>query len=70
MVANKKKSSAIDLQLREFEAKLRREMLKQRLDALRQHEEHPDGALPTIHVSLGQLAASNPAHHRPQAHGD
>jgi predicted CoA-substrate-specific enzyme activase len=58
IVAAKKKKSAVEEQLREFERKLRSQLLKERLAAL-QKEEHPDGALPTIHVSLGQLAASN-----------
>ena len=60
MIANKKKSSVIEVQLREFEAKLRRQMLKEKLASLEQHQEHADGVLPTIHVSLGQLAASRP----------
>jgi predicted nucleotide-binding protein (sugar kinase/HSP70/actin superfamily) len=60
MVANKKKQGAIDQQLRDFEARLRREMLKERLASIEQHEEHKDGTLPTIHVTIGQLAASNP----------
>ena len=54
-----RKSNAIDEQLREFEARLRRELLRDKLAAMQQHDEHPDGALPTIHVSLGQLAAAN-----------
>ena len=69
MVANKKKSTAIDQQMREFEARLRRELLRDKLAAMQQHDEHPDGVLPTIHVSLGQLAASRPAP-RPHASGD
>jgi hypothetical protein len=69
LVANKKKSTAIDQQLREFEARLRRELLRDKLAAMQQHDEHPDGVLPTIHVSLGQLAASRPPQ-RPHASGD
>jgi predicted CoA-substrate-specific enzyme activase len=69
MVANKGKVKNIESALLEFEAKLRRELLKERLAAMPQHEEHKDGTLPTIHVSLGQLAASNPAN-RPRVSGD
>jgi predicted CoA-substrate-specific enzyme activase len=61
MVANKKKQAEIDARLREYEERLRRELLKERLAAI-QRAEHPGGALPQIHVSVGQLAAS--------AHGD
>jgi predicted CoA-substrate-specific enzyme activase len=61
MVANKKKSQKIESELAEFERKLRAQLLKERLSAIRQMDEHPGGALPTIHVSIGQLAASNPA---------
>jgi len=39
---------------------LRRQLLKDKLAALQQYEEHKNGALPTIHVSLGQLVASRP----------
>jgi len=71
MMANRKKNSEIDGQLRDFEARLRREMLRDRLAAMQQHEEHPEGALPTIHVSLGQLAASQPPpQQRTHAAGD
>jgi hypothetical protein len=60
MVANKKKTSVIEVQLRDFEEKLRRQLLKDKLASIEQHQEHADGVLPTIHVSLGQLAASRP----------
>jgi predicted nucleotide-binding protein (sugar kinase/HSP70/actin superfamily) len=69
MVANKGKVKNIESAMLEFEAKLRRDILKERLAAMPQHEEHKDGTLPTIHVSLGQLAASNPAN-RPRVSGD
>jgi predicted CoA-substrate-specific enzyme activase len=69
MVANKKKQTDIDARLREYEQRLRRELLRERLAAVQQQEEHPDGALPQIHVSVGQLAASAPMA-RPHAHGD
>jgi hypothetical protein len=45
--------------LREFEAKLRREMLREKLDGMTDAFE--TGAMPQIHVSVGTLAASNPA---------
>jgi predicted CoA-substrate-specific enzyme activase len=59
MVRNKQKSNRIDKQLREFEARLRREMLREKLDSL--SEAFETGAMPQIHVSVGQLAASKPA---------
>jgi xylose isomerase len=64
MVAAKKKSASIEQQLREFEERLRRQLLKEKLASLQQ-EEYAAGAMPTIHVSVGALAASQP---RPPAH--
>ncbi|MBL8296171.1 MAG: CoA activase [Bryobacterales bacterium] len=64
IVNNKKKSATIENQLKEFEDRLRRQMLKERLSHM-QREEHSEGVLPTIHVSVGALAASQP---RPPAH--
>jgi predicted CoA-substrate-specific enzyme activase len=69
MVANKKKAHTIEAQLKEFEDRLRRQLLKERLAEL-QREEHPEGALPQIHVSLGQLAASRPTQPPVHASGD
>ena len=69
MVANKNKSSRIDAQLKEFEDRLRRQLLKERLAELQQ-QEHPDGALPQIHVSVGALAASRPQARSVHASGD
>ena len=60
MIASKKKTSVIEVQLKEFEAQLRRQMLKEKLASMEQQHENPGGVLPTIHVSLGQLAASRP----------
>jgi hypothetical protein len=61
MVRNKQKASTIEQQLREFEAKLRRQMLREKLE---QNELVRDafetGAMPQIHVSLGALAESRP----------
>ena len=59
IVRNKNKAKTIEDQLKEFEARLRREMMRERLDTLGGAFE--SGAMPQIHVSLGQLAASNPA---------
>jgi predicted CoA-substrate-specific enzyme activase len=59
MVASREKKTGIEAQLREFEARLRRQLLKEKLAEM-QKEEHPDGALPQIHVSVGALAASRP----------
>ena len=42
-----------------FVARLRRQMLRERLDSLSGAFE--SGAMPQIHVSVGQLAASRPA---------
>jgi activator of 2-hydroxyglutaryl-CoA dehydratase/predicted nucleotide-binding protein (sugar kinase/HSP70/actin superfamily) len=59
MIRNKNKVGHIEEQLREFEAKLRREMLREKLDGMTDAFE--TGAMPQIHVSVGTLAASNPA---------
>ena len=45
MVAAKKKHLTIDARAREFEQRLRRQLLKERLAEFRLVEEHPDGAL-------------------------
>jgi hypothetical protein len=69
MIAAKKKQLSIDAQLREFEQRLRRQLLKERLAEF-QLEEHPDGALPQIHVSVAALAASTPRAAVHHASGD
>jgi activator of 2-hydroxyglutaryl-CoA dehydratase/predicted nucleotide-binding protein (sugar kinase/HSP70/actin superfamily) len=63
MVRNKNKAKTIEQQLQEFEARLRREMLRPKPDAsvdalVRQSFE--TGSMPQIHVSLGALQASRP----------
>ncbi|MEI9973636.1 MAG: hypothetical protein WDO73_17270 [Ignavibacteriota bacterium] len=58
MVRNKNKSKTIEDQLKEFESRLRREVMREMLDSLGSAFE--SGAMPQIHVSLGTLAASNP----------
>ena len=60
MVRNKKKTNTIDQQLKEFEAKLRRQMLRDQMDDSRVQESFENGSMPQIHVSIGALAASNP----------
>jgi predicted CoA-substrate-specific enzyme activase len=62
IVRNKQKATRIEQQLREFEARLRRQMLREKLDSL--SEAFETGAMPQIHVSVGQLAASKPAAER------
>jgi hypothetical protein len=50
--------------LREFEARLRRQMLREKLDASNDslvRESFETGSMPQIHVSLGALQASKPA---------
>jgi hypothetical protein len=59
MVKNRAKAKNIDQQMQECEARLRREMLRDKLDSLSGAFE--TGAMPQIHVSIGSLAASNPA---------
>ena len=68
MVRNKQKSKSIEEQLREFEARLRRQMPRERLEGNELVRESFDtGAMPTIHVTLGALAESRPTS---QAAGD
>jgi predicted nucleotide-binding protein (sugar kinase/HSP70/actin superfamily) len=59
MLLNKKKQTGIEKRLAEFEARLRREMLKQKLNAIeedqRVRESLEQGAMPQIHVSIGAL---------------
>jgi heme oxygenase len=59
MVRNKSKVSRIEQQLRDFEARLRRQMLREKLDAMGASFE--TGSMPRIHVTLEALAASRPA---------
>jgi len=66
MVMHAGKADSIEAQLAEFERRLRMQMLKEKLAALDAHE-YEGGAMPRIHVSLGQLAASNPHHNQPVA---
>ena len=55
----------------EFEARLRRQLLREKLDQnVKVNEAFETGALPTIHVSLGALQASRPAPQYEHASGD
>ncbi len=73
MVREKELSKSIDAQLREFEEKLRRESLKERLAEVAAQaadaavaRSFEQGAMPQIHVSVGQLAASKPRERKPE----
>src|SRR5215471_12715510 len=59
MIRNKQKANSIEQQMKEFEARLRRQLLREKLDAM--SDAFETGALPQIHVSLGALQASKPA---------
>jgi predicted CoA-substrate-specific enzyme activase len=64
MVRNKAKSKTIEEQLREFEARLRRQVIREKLETSGKVQESFDtGAMPTIHVTLGALAESRPPAH-------
>jgi len=59
MVRNKQTSRSIEEQLKEFEARLRRQMMRDKLESNgRVRESFETGAMPTIHVSLGALRES------------
>src|SRR5262249_25788533 len=58
MVRNKQKANTIEAQLREFEARLRRQRLREKLDGM--SDAFESGAMPQIHVSLGALQDSRP----------
>jgi predicted nucleotide-binding protein (sugar kinase/HSP70/actin superfamily) len=59
MVVNKKKESAIEQQLKEFEARLRRQLLRERLESDQKvRDTYERGHLETIHVSLGAIQAA------------
>jgi hypothetical protein len=64
MVRNKQKTKSIEEQLREFEARLRRQAMREKLDNDRLvQESFEGGAMPTIHVTIGALAGSRPTTH-------
>jgi predicted nucleotide-binding protein (sugar kinase/HSP70/actin superfamily) len=60
MVKSKQKALTIDERLREFEARLRRQMLRERMEESKVLESFEHGSMPQIHVSVGALAASAP----------
>ena len=62
MVRNKQKATTIEQQLRDFEARLRRQLLREKLGANNLvRESFETGSMPRIHVSIGALQASKPA---------
>ena len=68
IVRNKQKSKTIDAEMQEFEARLRRQMLRDKLDSM--SDAFETGSMPQIHVSLGALQASNPARQLEGVQGD
>jgi hypothetical protein len=68
IVRNKQKAHTIEAQLQEFEARLRRQMLREKLDGMSGAFE--TGSMPQIHVSLGALQASHPAPEYERVSGD
>ena len=67
MIANKGKEKSIEDKLKDFEAKLRRELMQQLTVS---PEVFNSGHKETIHVSLGALAASAPARRHEMVAGD
>jgi predicted nucleotide-binding protein (sugar kinase/HSP70/actin superfamily) len=71
MVANRKKVKTIEERMAEFEARLRRQMTRGRLEAdARVRDSFDQGHIPTIHVSVGALAASRPQPVESRVSGD
>jgi hypothetical protein len=64
MVANRQKKTAIEKQLAEFEQRLRRQMLKEKLAQIEANEKVQEsfetGAMPQIHVALGSIKPTQP----------
>ena len=64
IVASKRKKSGIEEQLAEFERRLRRDVLREKLAAIEEDARVKDamdgGTLPRIHVTVAALAASRP----------
>jgi predicted nucleotide-binding protein (sugar kinase/HSP70/actin superfamily) len=61
MVRNKNKAKTVDDQMKEFENRLRRQMLRDASGDAMVRESFETGSMPQIHVSLGALQASRPA---------
>ncbi|MGA7234057.1 MAG: BadF/BadG/BcrA/BcrD ATPase family protein [Bryobacteraceae bacterium] len=71
MVRNKKKTTTIEQQLAEFEARLRRQMLREKLESNELVQNSFDsGSMPQIHVSIGAIAAAKPAPQYDRVSGD
>jgi predicted CoA-substrate-specific enzyme activase len=71
MVRNKQKAKTIEQQLAEFEARLRRQLLREKLGANEKvRDAYEQGALPTIHVSIGAIEAAKPAREYEPVSGD
>ncbi len=72
MVRNKKKVQTIEEQMAEFEARLRRQLLRETLEQRRQmvQDSFDTGSMPQIHVSIGALTASKPAPQYERVSGD
>jgi hypothetical protein len=71
MVRNKKKVQTIEEQLAEFEARLRRQLLRETLEQSQMVQDSFDTeSMPQIHVSIGALAASKPAPQYERVSGD
>jgi predicted CoA-substrate-specific enzyme activase len=58
IVRNKQKQNSVEQQLKEFEARLRRQLMREKLEKM--GDAFETGAMPQIHVSVGALAASAP----------
>jgi predicted CoA-substrate-specific enzyme activase len=58
MVRNKQKQNTVEQQLKDFEARLRKQLMRERLEKL--DDAFETGAMPQIHVSVAALAASAP----------
>jgi predicted nucleotide-binding protein (sugar kinase/HSP70/actin superfamily) len=58
IVRNKQKVTTVEQQLKDFEQRLRNQLMRERLEKL--GDAFETGAMPQIHVSIGALAASAP----------
>jgi predicted CoA-substrate-specific enzyme activase len=71
MVRNKKKVQTIEEQLAEFEARLRRQFLREQAESSQMVQDSFDtGSMPQIHVSIGALTASKPTPQYERVSGD
>src|SRR4051794_28094688 len=58
IVKNKAKQNSIEQQLKDFESRLRRQMMREKMATM--DEAFETGSMPKIHVSLGALQSSMP----------